>query len=86
VEPPAGDCVKAGVGGSLDSDVGAFEAGGVWSSDLDSVCARRVSQHAIMHNLRDETSPSADPATSIEQHEVDCLKERPTLGETTYRR
>jgi hypothetical protein len=44
--------VNAGVGGSLDSDVAAFGAGGVWSSDLDSVCARCVSQHTTMHTLR----------------------------------
>jgi hypothetical protein len=58
VDLPAGDCVKAGVGGSLESDVGAFGAGGVLSKDLDSFCARCVSQHATMHRPRDETAPT----------------------------
>lgn len=48
----AGDCVKAGVGGSLDDAAGAFDTGGVWPRDPVSVCESNIGQYTTIHSLR----------------------------------
>jgi len=51
IDLPAGDCVKAGVGGSLDDDAGAVETGGVLPKDRVSVCDGDIGQYTTIQYL-----------------------------------
>lgn len=47
MDRPAGDCVNAGVGGSLVVDVGAVETGGVLPKDRSWAYDRDFDQYTI---------------------------------------